>query len=79
MCIYIYIERERDTYIYIYIHMYMYIYIYICIRGRDRIMEKSEFTLHSHGAYLYIFQGPPEHGRSCDYSEQVTIIAYYSL
>ena len=25
------------------------------------------------------FQGPPEYGRSCDYSEQVIIIAYYSL
>ena len=24
-------------------------------------------------------QGPPEYGWSCDYSEQVTIIAYYSL
>ena len=24
-------------------------------------------------------QGPPEYGRSCDYSEQVTMIAYYSL
>ena len=24
-------------------------------------------------------RGPPEFGRSCDYSEQVTIIAYYGL
>ena len=24
-------------------------------------------------------QGPPEYGRSCDYSERVTMIAYYSL
>ena len=23
--------------------------------------------------------GPPEYDRSCDYSEEVTIIAYYSL
>ena len=28
---------------------------------------------------IYISQGPPEYGRSCDYSEQVTTIAYYSL
>ena len=27
----------------------------------------------------YIHQGPPEYGRSCDYREQVTIIAYHSL
>ena len=26
-----------------------------------------------------VIQGPPEYGRSCDYSEQVTIIAYTSL
>ena len=24
-------------------------------------------------------QGPPEYGRSCDYCDQVTIIAYYGL
>ena len=27
---------------------------------------------------LCYFQGPPEYGRSCDYCEQVTMIAYYS-
>ena len=28
---------------------------------------------------LWDHQGPPEYGRSCDYREQVAIIAYYSL
>ena len=31
------------------------------------------------GRPAYVFGWPPEYGRSCDYSEQVTIIAYYSL
>ena len=28
---------------------------------------------------LGVDRGPPEYGGSCDYSEQVTITAYYSL
>ena len=28
---------------------------------------------------LWRHHGPPEYGRSCDYSEQVTMIAYHSI
>ena len=42
----------------------MYIYIYI-------------IYIYIH--IIEIIQGPPEYGRSCDYCEQVTILAYYSL
>ena len=37
---------------------------------RQRLIRRPRFA---------VGQGPPEYGRSCDYSEQVTIIAYCSL
>ena len=56
-------------YIYIYIHLSLsiYIYIYIYIHTVLRLWAIPQDY------------GPPEYGRSCDYSEQVTIIAHYSL
>ena len=58
----------------------MYIHIDIDESGAEQsltcssIMEASCLTASSHTS-----QGPPEYGRICDYSEQVTVIAYYSL
>ena len=63
-----------------YIHIYIYIYIDIptCVSARQwRASTGPCFP--GEGATLRGAQGPPEYGRSCDYSEQVTIIAHDSL
>ena len=75
---------------YVYIHIYIYVYtyyVYMCMksRGSARRSEGRRGGLGSGpagwklGTQKYNNQGPPEYGRSCDYREQVTIIAYYSL
>ena len=65
--------------IYIYIHTYIYTYIKV-YAGGSLVAEGTGIAgVVGCNANNSNYQRPPEYGRSCDYSEQVAIIAYYSL
>ena len=74
----IYIERER--YLILYYNTLVDHMLYEAGRSPFRRGSRSAAWCRRDDIYeLYYDHGPPEYRRSCDYSEQVTIIAYYNI